>query len=112
MRRARGTNQPGYKLQHYAQVDFESATEAVGADHQIDEESVDLNLIKPVLQNLVTVAASGDMTASKKIIGELSAEQLGKQRHQQLLNALRLYDLERVELLSKSWLGENTNSID
>ena len=99
-------------LQHYAQVDFESATEAVGADNQIDEESVDLNLIKPVLQNLVTVAASGDMTASKKIIGELSAEQLGKQRHQQLINALRLYDLERVEVLSKSWLGENANSID
>ena len=99
-------------LQHYAQVDFESATEAVGADHQIDEEGVDLNLIKPVLQNLVAVAASGDMTASKKIIGELSAEQLGKQRHQQLINALRLYDLERVELLSKSWLGENANSRD
>ena len=52
------------------------------------------------------------MTASKKIIGELSAEQLGKQRHQQLINALRLYDLERVELLSKRWLGENANSID
>ena len=46
------------------------------------------------------------MSAAKKIIGELTVEQLGKQRHQQLLNALRQYDLEKVETLSKAWLGD------
>lgn len=91
-------------LQHYAQVDFDNVIGAVSEDNVVDEVGVDLNIIKPVLQELAGVAASGDMTASKKIIGDLSVTQLGKQRHQQLVNALRLYDLEKVEALSKGWL--------
>ncbi len=91
-------------LQHYAQVSFDGESEAVIEGNSIDDANVDLNIIKPTLQELATTAASGDMTASKKIIGELRVEQLGKQRHQQLINALRQYDLERVEDLSKNWL--------
>lgn len=91
-------------LQHYAEVSFDGESDAIIESNNIDDADVDLNLIRSVLQELVAVAASGDMTASKKIIGELSAQQLGKQRHQQLVNALRLYDLERVEDLSKGWL--------
>jgi hypothetical protein len=56
------------------------------------------------LQELVAAAASGDMNTSKKLIGELNIDQLGRQRHQQLTNALRQYDLEKVEALSKNWL--------
>jgi len=92
-------------LQHYAEVSFDGAAETAYEDNTIDDANVDLNLINPLLQELVTVAASGDMTASKKIIGELSAEQLGKQRYQQLISALRQYDLEKVEALSKGWLS-------
>ena len=91
-------------LQHYAQVSFDGESEAVIEGNTIDDANVDLTIIKPILQELATTAASGDMTASKKIIGELRVEQLGTQRHQQLINALRQYDLERVEDLSKDWL--------
>lgn len=99
-------------LRQFAQVEFDSAIASAGGMDAIDDANIDLRPITSELQNLVAVAASGDMTASKKIIAELRADQLGKQRHQQLVNALRLYDLERVELLSKSWLSENANSRD
>lgn len=92
-------------LQHYAQVDFEHEVKSVNDDNARDDAEVDLNPIKSILGKLVVVAESGDMGASKKIISELTAEQLGKQRHQQLLNALRLYDLEKVEWLVNGWLA-------
>lgn len=92
-------------LQHYAQVDFENEVESAREDNANDDVDVDLHPIKPLLQNLAIVAETGDMSASKKIISELTVEQLGKQRHQQLLNALRQYDLERVEVLVKHWLA-------
>lgn len=91
-------------LQHFAKVDFENEVESTREESVTDDVEVDLNPIKSLLQNLAAVAESGDMSASKKIINELTIEQLGKQRHQQLLNALRLYDLEKVEALTKSWL--------
>jgi hypothetical protein len=93
-------------LQHYAQVDFDHATESENEDDVIEDANVDLTIFKPRLQELATVAASGDMAASKKIIGELNVGQLGKQRHQQLVNALRQYDLEKVEKVVRGWLGE------
>lgn len=93
-------------LQHYAQVIFDGESESVIEDNTINDANVDLNIFKTILQELATVAASGDMMTSKKIIGELSIEKLGKQRHQQLVNALRQYDLEKVEALSKGWLEE------
>lgn len=60
--------------------------------------------IKFLLQEFVAAAASGDMGSCKKLMTNLTVEQLGKQRHQQLLTALRQYDLERVEALVNSWL--------
>jgi two-component system aerobic respiration control sensor histidine kinase ArcB len=66
----------------------------------------DLTPVKTKLQEFVAVAASGDVGGCKKIMADLTVEQLGKQRHQQLLMALRQYDLERVESLINSWLGQ------
>lgn len=65
----------------------------------------DLQPIKLLLNEFVAAAASGDMGNCKKMMAELTAEQLGKQRHQQLLTALRQYDLERVEALVSEWLN-------
>ncbi|HSC66815.1 MAG TPA: ATP-binding protein, partial [Cellvibrio sp.] len=91
-------------LQQYAQVSFDGENKVTLDTEVTDEASVDLSPVKSLLQELVAAAASGDMTTSKKIIGALSIEQLGKQRHQQLINALRQYDMERVEALGKDWL--------
>jgi two-component system aerobic respiration control sensor histidine kinase ArcB len=93
-------------LQSYGHVNFDSVTESAREDNTIEDTNIDLHLITPVLQELVMVAGSGNMSASKKIINELSIAQLGKQRHQQLINALRLYDLEKVEDLGRKWLAE------
>ena len=92
-------------LQHFAQVNFDAVTNTAHEEQLIDDTNIDLTLIKAELQELAALAASGDMSASKKMIAELSIEQLGKQRHQQLMNALRLYDLEKMESLCKGWLA-------
>ncbi|WP_062063149.1 ATP-binding protein [Cellvibrio sp. OA-2007] len=99
-------------LQHHAQISFEGEAEPATEDQPPDDTYVDLTQIKPLLQELAATAASGDMTASKKIIAELNAAQLGKQRHLQLTHALRVYDLEKVEALSKGWLEQNVASTD
>lgn len=74
----------------------------------VDEEFVvtEIAAIRTELETLARYAASGDMSNSKKMIASLTPEQLGSQRHQQLLSALRQYDLERVEKLVHIWLGE------
>lgn len=64
----------------------------------------DLLVISAPLQELMAAAASGDMGNCKKIMAQLSGDELGVQRYQQLLNALRQYDLERVESLLELWL--------
>jgi two-component system, OmpR family, aerobic respiration control sensor histidine kinase ArcB len=97
-------------LQQFAEVNFDAAIESTEQD-DVDDASINLNEIKPILQELRDVAASGDMTTSKKIIGELTSELVGKQRHQQLVNALRLYDLERIETLVQSWLADTEELI-
>lgn len=68
------------------------------------EAEPELMAISGLLQEFAAAAASGDMITSKKIMSDLTVEQLGKQRYQQLLTALRQYDLERVEQQIKSWL--------
>ncbi len=65
----------------------------------------DLQPISSLLTDFVAAAASGDMGNCKKIMAALTVEQLGKQRHQQLLTALRQYDLERVENFLSTWLS-------
>ncbi|HSX49683.1 MAG TPA: ATP-binding protein [Cellvibrio sp.] len=92
-------------LQRYARVKFDGASGSNQAAIAVDDAAVDLHPLKPVLKNLATVAASGDMTACKKIVSELTPEQLGKQRHQQVANALRQYDLEKLEALCNGWLA-------
>ncbi|MCE3254346.1 MAG: response regulator [Cellvibrio sp.] len=93
-------------LLHYTQVNFDAVTESSTTENSHDHVYINLLSVKPALQELVAAAASGDMSASKKIIGNLSIEQLGKQRYHQLIKALRQYDLEKVEALSKSWLKD------
>ena len=96
-------------LHHFAQVKFDDAAgtisdAAMHDDNTIDEADIDLQIIKPQLQVLANFAESGDMSACKKQINELTIEQLGKKRHQQLLSALRQYDLEKIETLCRTWL--------
>ena len=91
-------------LHQFAQVNFDDVNKTSSDDDGIDDASIDLRVIKPHLRSLAETAESGDMGTCKKLISELSIEQLGKYRHQQLTQALRLYDLERVEALSRSWL--------
>ncbi|MDO8343512.1 MAG: response regulator [Cellvibrio sp.] len=93
-------------LHNYAQVNFDGVTEPAHEENTVDDVKVNLHLIEPVLQELATVAASGDMANSKKIIATLNPQQLGKNRHQQLLNALRQYDLEKIENMVRDWLVE------
>ncbi|WP_323813704.1 ATP-binding protein [Cellvibrio sp. NN19] len=97
-------------LHHFAQVKFDDIACALGdeviQDDRIeDEANIDLQKIKPQLQVLANFAESGDMSACKKQINELTIEQLGKKRHQQLLSALRQYDLEKIESLCRTWLA-------
>lgn len=92
-------------LHHFAQVKFDDENESLPEDNGIDDLSVDLRAIKIQLQALAEAAESGDMIACKKLITALKPEQLGKQRYQQLTNALRQYDLEKIEALSCAWLG-------
>lgn len=96
-------------LQRYAKVKFDGASYCAQAAVVIDDAAVDLNPLKPLLKNLAGVAASGDMTACKRIVSELTIEQLGKQRHQQATQALRQYDLEKLESLCNDWLGGGGN---
>ncbi|MEN0039426.1 MAG: ATP-binding protein [Cellvibrio sp.] len=91
-------------LQHHARVDFDNQADVKNEARPVDDIEIDLSPIKTLLRQLADLAESGDMSASKKLIGELTIDQLGAQRHQQLLNALRQYDLEKVEALSKRWL--------
>lgn len=95
-------------LHKFAQVKFDGAgtisDAAMHDDNTTDEADIDLKIIKPQLQVLANFAESGDMSACKKQINELTIEQLGKKRHQQLLSALRQYDLEKIETLCRTWL--------
>ena len=93
-------------LHKYAQVNFDGVTEPAHEENTVDDMKVNLHLIEPVLQELATVATSGDMANSKKIIATLNPQQLGKNRHQQLLNVLRQYDLEKIENMVRDWLVE------
>jgi len=64
----------------------------------------DLSPIIDDLQLLLNFATQGDLSKTKSQATRLTPETLGKQRHLQLLTALKNYDLERVELLVKEWL--------
>ncbi|WP_049631214.1 ATP-binding protein [Cellvibrio sp. pealriver] len=90
-------------LKHYVHVHFDTDAN-VSETEQEDAGPVDLSLLAGRLQELAEFAASGEMSASKKIITAFTAEQLGKQRHQQLINAMRQYDLEKIEQLVREWL--------
>ncbi len=96
-------------LHQFTGVSFVGETDYSAQSRQDSEEALaDITLIKHELEALARHAASGDMSNCKKIITSLTAPQLGNQRHQQLLNALRQYDLERIEKLVHIWLGEST----
>lgn len=61
------------------------------------------------LNELSHVAAAGDMNSAKKIIAGVESAALGKDRYQQLLLAIKQYNLERVEQLISTWLDEATS---
>ncbi len=70
-----------------------------------EPEPANVQEIQGQLEEIAARAASGDMSNTRKLVSSLGPEQLGSQRHQQLLLALRHYDLERVESLIKAWIG-------
>lgn len=95
-------------LRRFTGVRFVGETETpTPPEIRHDEIQANIADIKPELEALARHAASGDMSSSKKIILALTSAQLGHQRQQQLLNALRQYDLERIEKLVHIWLGES-----
>lgn len=79
---------------------------ATGDSAPVELIPVDIASLKPELEELANFAASGDMSNTKKRVASLTPEQLGSPRHQQLLLALRHYDLERIEKLVHTWLAE------
>jgi len=60
----------------------------------------------PLLERLLNAAVSGDMTEVKQWLRNLDATKLGQDRHQQLLAAVRQYDLERVESLVRNFIKQ------
>lgn len=94
-------------LQQFTSARFESGDEDGETTAETAAEPLpDLLPIKPELETLALAAGSGDIGSCKKMMEDLSAEQLGMQRRQQLLTALRQYDLERVESLIHQWLND------
>ncbi len=94
-------------LKNYLSVSFDEREAATDNNEKNDAQSdtcMNITSIAATLAELADCAASGDMTASKKIIATLDVQQLGKQHHQQLLNAIRQYDLEKVEKMVREWL--------
>ena len=67
-------------------------------------EHIDFNKVSAELKTLLTYATQGDMSNTKSIIATLNVDAIGKHNHQQLMLALKHYDLEKVEALVKSWL--------
>lgn len=92
-------------LHKFAGVRFAGETNTPEAGLE-ESPAIDIVPLKPALEELAQCAASGDMSSSKKIIATLTPAGLGNLRHQQLLTALRQYDLERIEKLVHIWLGE------
>ena len=70
-----------------------------------DQPEPDISPLRPQLENLCGLAASGDMSGCKKLVQGLTPEQLGQRRHQQLQLALQQYDLVRMEEQIKQWLA-------
>lgn len=91
-------------LIHHTNAQFETQRHPDDSENAIQESAIDITVIAPVLQQIQTAAASGDMANCKKMVAELAPELLGKERYQQLLTAVKQYDLERVEELAHEWL--------
>ena len=94
-------------LRRFAGASFVGEAEPAAPVPEVEEDSpaVDLAQVQEQLQQLLELAASGDMSGCKKILRGLTQEQLGRQRHQQLQQALQQYDLVRMEGQIKQWLG-------
>jgi two-component system aerobic respiration control sensor histidine kinase ArcB len=94
-------------LRQFAGVSFageEVVPSTTGAE--VEAAPADITALEPQLLALAKSAAGGDMSNTKKMLADLTPEQLGSQRHQQLLQAVRNYDLERIEKLIHTWLAE------
>jgi two-component system aerobic respiration control sensor histidine kinase ArcB len=89
-------------LKHYLHVAFDTDNN-ISEPEPADDTPVDLSLIANRLKELAEAAASGEMSVAKKIITAFTTHQLGKHRHQQLINAMRQYDLEKIEELVREW---------
>lgn len=93
-------------LKHYVHVNFDTDNTIIEPEIE-NNIPVDISPISSRLQELADAAASGEMSASKIIINALTIDQLGKLRHQQLINAMRQYDLEKIESLVRAWLDNS-----
>lgn len=95
-------------LIRHTSAQFETQQTDAGEDSIAEEKIIDLAAIEPVLQHIQLAAASGDMSNCKKRVSELTPDMVGRDRHQQLLSAIKHYDLERVEELVRDWLAITT----
>lgn len=91
-------------LSRHTNAQFETQSQPEPAQDIKPDNAIDLTPIAPLLEQIHSAAASGDMSNCKKLIAELAVESLGKERYQQLLGAIKHYDLERVEELSREWM--------
>jgi len=91
-------------LQQHSGARFEAPEPAPSQPLVYQDDPINFNLAGQSLQQIRQAAASGDMSLSKKLASQLSADLIGQQRHQLLLAAIRQYDLERVESLVNGWL--------
>jgi two-component system, OmpR family, aerobic respiration control sensor histidine kinase ArcB len=90
-----------------AQYD-ESVSENTDDNLDLSNDEIDLQKIHTELKILLAYAAQGDMSNTKSTIAKLDTDVLGKQNHQQLMTALKNYQLEKVEALVKNWLESVT----
>lgn len=91
-------------LLRHTSAQFETQQTESQQDNALLDEVIDLTVVTPILQQIQIAATSGDMSNCKKKVAELAPETVGKDRYQQLLGAIKHYDLERVEELVREWL--------
>ncbi len=92
-------------LVKFADAEYDESFSNKSANNlDLSNDKMDLQKIHSELNTLLAYATQGDMSNTKSVITALDPNHLGKQHHQQLLTALKHYDLEAVESLVKRWL--------
>lgn len=94
-------------LHQHANVAFtQDKKPAQDALNASNDDSLPLTPLLPLLERILNAAISGDMTEVKRWLKNVTANNLGRQRHQQLTTAVRQYDLERAEALVRAFIKQ------